>query len=400
MKLSRLILPLSILFALLWVIHRYVWIRLVRDAVWPAAWGHALTIAVVVLALLIPAVFLTMRSLSRTWALPLSWLAYTWMGLLFYLLLFTSLADMGKGLAALAGRLPQDPQDKIRLARQLSVSIAAAAGIFGLGGFLNVLRGFKVRRVRVPLAHWPDQAADFRIVQLSDVHVGPTIGRNMIENLVRKVNELDPELIVITGDLVDGTVEQLREHVDPLRKLSARHGVFFVTGNHEYYSGADEWIGHLAALGVRVLRNECVAIDGRFELAGVDDYTAAAVLPDHGQDIAKATAGRDPSRALVLLAHQPKAVSEALAHGVDLQISGHVHGGQIFPFNWLARLDQPLITGLHRVDSMWVYVSEGTGYWGPPMRVGTRCEISVIELVGGEAGGSKFKNRPSKRKPA
>jgi predicted MPP superfamily phosphohydrolase len=169
--------------------------------------------------------------------------------------------------------------------------------------------------------------------------------------------------------------------VEPLRELRARDGVFFVTGNHEYYSGADAWIAHLATLGIRVLRNERVPVHDAFDLAGVDDASAHRMLPHHGQDVARALAGRDPERAVVLLAHQPKALKDAVRADVDLQISGHVHGGQMVPFNWIVLLDQPFVAGLHRVERCWLYVSTGTGYWGPPMRVGPRAELTRIELV-------------------
>ena len=244
-----------------------------------------------------------------------------------------------------------------------------------------------MRRVRIPLAKLPKSASGYVIVQLSDVHVGPTLGREFVESIVRETNALAPDLIVITGDLVDGSVDQLREHVAALRDLKARDGVFFVTGNHEYYSGADAWIAHLGTLGVRVLRNERVDVRGLFDLAGVDDASSAGALPHHGQDVAKAAQGRDPSRALVLLAHQPKALKDALAAQVDLQLSGHVHGGQLVPFNWLVRLQQPLVAGLYLVEKTYVYVSTGTGYWGPPMRVGSGSELTRIELVGGTDAG-------------
>jgi hypothetical protein len=213
------------------------------------------------------------------------------------------------------------------------------------------------------------------------MHVGPTIGRAFVEDVVREANALVPDMIVITGDLVDGTVEQLRDLVAPLRDLRAPDGVFFVTGNHEYYSGADAWIAHLRTLGIRILRNERVAIRDLFDLAGVDDARSRGMAPGHGQDVPRALAGRDASRPVVLLAHQPKALKDAVPAGVDLQLSGHVHGGQMVPFNWLARLDQPVVAGLHRIEKTWVYVSTGTGYWGPPMRVGPGAEVTRIELV-------------------
>jgi predicted MPP superfamily phosphohydrolase len=303
------------------------------------------------------------------------------MGFALYLFLFTVISDAGRGIAAIARVLPADPDRRQVLARTLAATVGGLATLVGIGGLANVARGFVVRRVPVPLAKLPKSASGYVIVQMSDVHVGPTLGRHFIESIVRQTNALAPDMIVITGDLVDGTVEQLRDQVEPLRGLRAKDGVFFVTGNHEYYSGADEWIAHLRTLGVRVLRNERVAIGDAFDLAGVDDWSAGRMLEHHGQDIAAALSGRDPSRAVVLLAHQPKALNEATAHQVDLQLSGHVHGGQMVPFNWLARLDQPLIAGLHRVKDTWVYVSTGTGYWGPPMRVGSGAELTRIELV-------------------
>jgi predicted MPP superfamily phosphohydrolase len=250
-------------------------------------------------------------------------------------------------------------------------------------GAVNVARGFVVRRVRVPLGKLAPEHSGYSIVQLTDVHIGPTLGRDFLESVVRTANDLAPDMVVITGDLVDGSVEELGHLVAPLADLRAKDGVFFVTGNHEYYSGANEWIAHLRTLGIRVLRNERVPVRGAFELAGVDDASASRMLPGHGEDVTKAVDGRDATLPLVLLAHQPKTLHAARAAGVDLQISGHVHGGQMVPFNWLARLDQPVVSGLHLVETTWIYVSMGTGYWGPPMRVGSGAEVTRIELVAG-----------------
>jgi predicted MPP superfamily phosphohydrolase len=372
---------LVVLSALSWLVHRYLWARLVRDAAWPAPWGRALAIGVFTLAALVPITFLAMRWLPRAANAPLAWVAYTWMGFLLYLFLLTVLSDAGRGVAALLGALPKDPERRLFLARAVAAAIGATAGLIGLGGVVNVARGFDIRRVRIPMPRLPKQASGYSIVQMSDVHIGPTLGRDFMESVVRETNALAPDMIVITGDLVDGSVDQLRELVEPLRDLRAPDGVFFVTGNHEYYSGADEWIAHLRTLGVRVLRNERVAIRDAFDLAGVDDHSAGRMLAGHGQDVARAVAGRDPARAVVLLAHQPKALADALRADVDLQLSGHVHGGQLMPFNWLVRLDQPIVAGLHLVDKTWVYVSTGTGYWGPPMRVGSGAELTRIELV-------------------
>jgi predicted MPP superfamily phosphohydrolase len=385
MSAGRMAIALLVLSGLSWLTHRYVWARLVRDAGWPEPWSSALTWGLIALAALVPLSLAAVRLLPRGVNVPLAWVVYSWMGFALYLLLLALAADAVRGLAAVAGALPRDPERRQVLARAVAGVVGVASAFVGVGGVANVARGFDVRRITVPLTRLPRSASGYSIVQLTDVHVGPTIGRAFIEKVVAEANALAPDLIVITGDLVDGSVSDLQDHVEPLRELRARDGVYFVTGNHEYYSGADAWIAHLRSLGIRVLRNERVPIADAFDLAGVDDASAHRMLPGHGQDVAGALAGRDPSRAVVLLAHQPKAVKDASAARVDLQLSGHVHGGQLVPFNWLARLDQPFISGLHRVAETWVYVSSGTGYWGPPMRVGSRAEITRIELVSAPA---------------
>ena len=383
MSFPRILIALAILSAIVGLVHYYVWARLVRAPAWPVPWGRGLGLAFVALTVLVPLVFVTMQSLPRAVHGPLAWIAYSWMGLALYLFLFTLLSDVLRALGALAGALPSDPDRRTALARIVAGVVAGGAALVAGYGAANVATGFRVRKVRVPLAKLPQSASGYRIVQLTDIHVGPTIGRAFLESVVREANALAPDMVVITGDLVDGSVRELGHLVEPLRGLVARDGVFFVTGNHEHYSGADAWIAHLGTLGVRVLRNERVSIRDAFDLAGVDDASAARMLAHHGQDVPGATAGRDRSRALVLLAHQPKALPQAVAAGVDLQLSGHVHGGQVVPFNWLARLDQPFVHGLHRVADTWLYVSSGTGYWGPPMRVGTTAEVTHVELVAG-----------------
>lgn len=384
MTVGRLAFAIGILSAISWLTHRYVWARLVRDAAWPGGWGRGLTALIVTLAVLVPITFIAVQTMPRSVNAPLGWVVFTWLGFALYLLLLAALSDAGRGIAALAGLLPQDPDRRQMLSRAIAAAVAGTAAFVGIGGIANA-SGFDIRRVRVPLARLPRSASGYSIVQLTDVHVGPTIGREFIERIVAETNALAPDLIVITGDLVDGSVEHLREHVAPLRELKARDGVFFVTGNHEYYSGANEWIAHLTTLGIRVLRNERVPIGEAFDLAGVDDTSAHRMLEGHGQDVPRALAGRDPSRAVVLLAHQPKAFKDALRADVDLQLSGHVHAGQLVPFNWLVRLDQPFVQGLYVVGRSAIYVSTGTGYWGPPMRVGSRAEITRIELVASAA---------------
>jgi hypothetical protein len=338
-------------------------------------------VLIVTLAVLVPVTFIAVQTMPRSVNGPLGWVVFTWLGFALYLLLLAALSDAGRGIAALAGLLPQDPDRRQVLSRAIAAAVAGTAAFVGIGGLANA-SGFDIRRVRVPLARLPRSASGYSIVQLTDVHVGPTLGREFIERIVAETNALAPDLIVITGDLVDGSVEHLREHVAPLRDLKARDGVFFVTGNHEYYSGVDEWIAHLTTLGIRVLRNERVSIGGSdgFDLAGVDDWSGASFGHGHGPNLSRALEGRDRGRVLILLAHQPRQIYEAAHADVDLQLSGHTHGGQLFPFGLFVRLQQPYVSGFHMHEGTGIYVSNGTGYWGPPMRVGAPAEITHIEL--------------------
>jgi predicted MPP superfamily phosphohydrolase len=367
--------------------HRYVWARLVRDAELPAPWGRVVTASLVALFVVLMGGFVLFRALPRSVAAPVSWVGFTWLGVLFFLVLSLAVSDVARvatrAATARGDAEPADPDRRLAFARLFG----GGAALLGLGtsaaGMASALSRVEVRKVKVALERLAAAGDGYRIVQLSDVHIGPTIGRDFLGDVVARVNALAPDAIVITGDLVDGSVEELRAHVAPLAKLRAKDGVFFVTGNHEYYSGAEEWVTHLASIGLRVLRNEHVRLgeDRGLDLAGIDDASSRGLLPGHGPDLAKALAGRDPARTLVLLAHQPRGIHLAEELGVDLQLSGHTHGGQMFPWNFLVRLQQPFVAGLHKLERAQIYVSRGTGYWGPPMRVGAPAEITEIELV-------------------
>lgn len=359
--------------------HRYVWARLVRDAALPAPWNKIATGAIVVLFVLLMTSFVVVRALHRPFAAPLMWFVYSWLGLLFFLVMTLGLSDAAKAITLRVqgtGTI-DDPERRVAISRLF----AGGAALLGVGaataGVANVLAPVAVKRVRVELSKLKAAASGMKIVQLTDVHVGPTIGREYVERVVARVNDLDADVVVITGDLVDGSVEDLKEHVAPLAQMKNKHGIYFVTGNHEYYSGAEAWIAYLESIGIKVLRNEHVRIGGEdgFDLAGVDDPSSGT------QDLQKALAHRDPEIACVLLAHQPRGVHLAEELGVDLQLSGHTHGGQLFPWNYMVRLQQPFVEGLHKLQTAQIYVSSGTGYWGPPMRVGTSAEITEIHLV-------------------
>ncbi|MFF5231134.1 metallophosphoesterase [Dactylosporangium sp. NPDC000521] len=270
-----------------------------------------------------------------------------------------------------------DPSRRLLLGR----SLAATAGVLSVSavgiGTWQAKSAPQLKRVPIRLAKLPASMAGFKIALVSDIHLGPLLGRSHTERIVRIINSVDADIVAIVGDLVDGSVAELGPAAEPLQDLRSRQGSFFVTGNHEYFSGYQEWIDEVDSLGVRVLRNERLDIQG-IDLAGVNDVTGADV--QDGPDFTKALTGRDSSRPVVLLAHQPVQAHEAAKHGVDLQLSGHTHGGQMVPFNLLVGLEAPVVSGLGTVDGTQVYVTRGAGFWGPPVRFGAPPDISVIEL--------------------
>ncbi|MFI1222719.1 MULTISPECIES: metallophosphoesterase [unclassified Streptomyces] len=260
---------------------------------------------------------------------------------------------------------------------------AAAAGLATVGyGTYGVLRGPSVKRVTVPLAKLPRAAHGFRIAVVSDIHIGPILGRAHTRRIVDTINATSPDLVAVVGDLVDGSVADLGSAAEPLAALRARHGSFFVTGNHEYFSGAEAWVDHVRELGLIPLENARVEIEG-FDLAGVNDI--AGETEGQGPDFGRALGDRDRGRAAVLLAHQPVVIHDAVEHGVDLQLSGHTHGGQLWPGNLLAELANPTVAGLERYGDTQLFVSRGAGAWGPPVRVGAPSDITVVELASRQA---------------
>jgi uncharacterized protein len=255
-------------------------------------------------------------------------------------------------------------------------------------GFRNARRTASIVEVDVPIPGLPQALHGFTIAQSSDVHVGLTIRRRYLHGIVQAVNRLEADMVAVTGDLVDGPVSELGSQVAPLAELSSRHGTYFVTGNHDYYSGAHAWIVELRRLGICVLMNEHVVLrhgGSTLVVAGVADWSAHHFDPSHRSDPHAAIAGAPADAALrLLLAHQPRTATAAAAAGFDVQLSGHTHGGQFLPWTYFVRLQQPFTAGLHRLEALWVYVSRGTGYWGPPKRFGAPSEITRVRLVRGK----------------
>ncbi|WP_329503608.1 metallophosphoesterase [Streptomyces iakyrus] len=284
--------------------------------------------------------------------------------------------------AGAATLTPTGPSRRLFVSRVVAGAAAAAAvGTVGYGTY-GVLRGPKVKRVTVPLAKLPRAAHGYRIAVVSDVHLGPVLGRGFAQKVVDTINSTQPDLIAVVGDLVDGSVKDLGPAAAPLAQLRARHGSYFVTGNHEYFSGAEQWVEEVRRLGIDPLENARREMP-HFDLAGVNDV--AGEEEGQGPDFAKALGDRDTSRACVLLAHQPVQIHDAVEHGVDLQLSGHTHGGQLWPGNLIASGANPTLAGLDRYGDTQLYVSRGAGAWGPPTRVGAPSDITVIELASKQA---------------
>ncbi|MCX5012179.1 metallophosphoesterase [Streptomyces sp. NBC_00555] len=407
--------------ALLVLVHRWLWIRLVRDTTAPGGLPRRIGTTSSIALPLLSVAALTAGRAGAPFPLQqaVAWPGFLWLAVLLYLTLTMLVAEPIRALLLrrLAHQVPSEVADPPSGARQdgttttttvaapvtpatpsadeltrrrfVARTLGGAAAAVAVGTVANgaygahgVLRGPGVRRVQVPLAKLPRAAHGFRIAVVSDVHLGPILGRAHTQRIVDTVNRTQPDLIAIVGDLVDGNVHDLGPAAEPLRGLTARHGAFFVTGNHEYFSGAQQWVDHVRELGLTPLENARRPLP-YFDLAGVNDI--AGENEGHGPDFGAALGDRDRARTAVLLAHQPVVIHDAVKHGVDLQLSGHTHGGQLWPGNYLAELANPTVAGLERYGDTQLYVSRGAGAWGPPVRVGAPSDITVVELASYQA---------------
>jgi predicted MPP superfamily phosphohydrolase len=361
------------------LLHLYIGMRLLPAMSLGAAGTAVAVLLLAVSTLLVPTGLFATRLKRARWAEHLTWAGLLAMGFFSSLLVLTVLRDAALLALALFGA------DSADIERASAFGVPLLALFVTLVGFVNARRVAQVVDVEVPITGLPPAFHGYTIVQISDIHVGPTIKRGYLNAIVTKVNALRPDAIAITGDLVDGSVKRLGLHTAPLERLSARDGTFFVTGNHEYYSGADEWIGEMRRLGLTVLINQHVVREREGDalmIAGVPDFTAHHFDESHRSDPHAAAANApDNVRVRVLLAHQPRSAEAAADAGFDLQLSGHTHGGQFFPWNLFVPLQQPYTAGLNRLRELWVYTSRGTGYWGPPKRFGAPSEITRVRLV-------------------
>jgi len=411
------------------LIHFYLWKRLVRDPFRPGGLRRAGAVSAVLLAVLVPATLIGVRSGHLEW---LAWPGYLWLALMFYLFVTLVALEVPRLAISLwiratsksparaaaltpsaaqpatpatsaarttttvgadeptattsATRTAADREDpgtprgvdrRLVLARGTAIFAGlTAAGITGYG-VKTALGPPQLDRVQLPMAKLPRAMDGTRLAVVSDIHLGPLTGTHHAGRIVSLINSVNADIVCIVGDLVDGTVAELGRFAAPLADIKSRRGAYFVTGNHEYYSGYQEWVAEVARLGVRPLRNERLGLGG-LDLAGVNDI--GGVEFGDGPDLQRALGDRDAGRPVVLMAHQPVVAHDAASFGVDLQVSGHTHGGQMAPFNLLVPLQQPVVSGFGTVDGVPVYVTNGAGFWGPPVRVGAPPQVTVIEL--------------------
>jgi predicted MPP superfamily phosphohydrolase len=389
-----------ILGALFALMHWYLWKRLVKDTTRPGRLRRAATVATVLLALLVFATLTLGREVDPDLGQWFAWPGYVWFALLFYLFLVTLLLELPRlALRGWVRRRPleataatttspppapvADPSRRLFLARGAGLVAGVASASLVGSGMVSALGAPDLLRVKVPLRRLDPSLAGFRIAVVSDIHLSAMLRRTHTERIVRMINESSPDLVAIVGDLADGTVAELEDAAAPLADLAPREGSFFVTGNHEYFVDPDGWMRELERLGVHTLRNELTTITqgtASFDLAGVTDVNGRS--HDDAPDFDRALAGRSAGP-VVLMAHQPVQVSEAARRDVDLQLSGHTHGGQLYPFHHVVAAAQPSLAGLSKVDDTYLYVTRGAGFWGPPVRVGAPPDITLIELTTG-----------------
>ncbi|NIJ09886.1 hypothetical protein FHU38_000230 [Saccharomonospora amisosensis] len=375
---------------LLALVHLYLWKRLVIDTTRAGTTARRVGTAVLVaLALLMVAALALGTRLNPDIARWFTWPGYLWLAVFFYLLLALLVLELPRLVLlpwtrkrpASADASPGSVSRRVVLARgAAAVAGVTVAGLVGYGTTV-ALGPPTVTRVPITLRRLDPRAAGCRIALISDLHLGPILGRSFTERVVDLVNAERPDVVALAGDLVDGDVADLADAAAPLARLRSSYGTFYVTGNHEYYVGYRQWVEYVPSLGIRPLRNERVEIShngGVFDLAGINDATGYQ-WQDAG-DVGEAVAGRDPSRAVVLVAHQPVDVRHAVRHDVDLMLAGHTHGGQLSPFELIVNLQQGAVAGFYQVEDTKLYVTRGAGFWGPPVRVGAPPDVTIVEL--------------------
>ncbi len=370
-------------------IHYYLWLRLIRDTGLSGLYKDIGTYSLIAFTLSFPIALLADRILPLKYSFPLLWLSYLWLGVMMLLFFLLFSIDIIKIVIYIFQKLTMAGEEIANPERREFVSglIASAASTIVLIssgiGVKNYYSNAVVKKFNVSLKGLPEALKGFKIVQISDLHLGQMMTKKTLEQIVDQVNSLKPDLIAITGDLADGSTAKLLNEANPLKNLKAEKGIYFVTGNHEYYSGVENWTLAIEKMGIKVLNNENIKIrreDDYFYLAGVTDHEGKNFGQEHASDFKKALSGLENGKKKILLAHQPIAVQKASEYGTDLVLAGHTHGGQIWPFNYFVYLQQPYLKGFYDYNGTKLYVNQGTGCWGPPVRLGSKNEITQIIL--------------------
>lgn len=365
---------LTVLSSLMVGLHWYLGARLIRDTGMPEPYA---TIAWVLVWLFFGSIFagfLGGRLFPRPAAKIFQWLGFVWMGAFGLLLVTTSLSDLALFIVSKFTALDASWQS-LRAFGVLGVVVPALAWGF------YVSRRPVTRRVEVDIPGLDPSLDGFRIVQITDVHIGETLGRDFARQVADHVNSLKPDIVAVTGDMIDGSVARLHEEVAPLGEMRGKYGVYYVTGNHEYYHGGASWEAEGRKLGFTVLHNEHrVIADGKLVIGGVTDVEGARFSEAHAPRVDVAFAQAPAGVPRILLAHQPRFAKYAKDASISLMLSGHTHGGQIFPFMVFVRLQQPVVRGFEKIHGVPTYTSNGTGYWGPPFRIGPRGEVTELIL--------------------
>lgn len=376
-----------VVFALLLALITY-WIhrRTVRATSLPRPWSIVVDGLLVVLWVLAVIGIATGRVLDPTTFRPAAWLGLTWLATVLYLSLGLLVVAAVSLLWRIALRFaPSEAGRRGRLrAVRISTAAVAVAAIVATGYGVTEAGAPRLTQTRIVAPGLPAEFDGVRVALISDLHVGPARGARFTAHVVDLVSGENPDLVVIAGDLTDGTVAEIGGDLAPLARLHAPLGVFGVSGNHEFYSeDGGRWLDEWERLGVTTLRNQRVAVNrggAGIDIVGIHDYSAPK---PYEPDLVSALAGSDPNRFQLLLAHEPRQALQAADLGVDLQLSGHTHGGQIWPIRYLVPLQQPSVEGLDTIGATTLYTTRGAGAWGPPVRVGAPPEVSILELVRG-----------------
>ena len=373
----------------LWLMHGYVAWRIIPILGISSSQTILAYTAVFILSLLpILPIILRMGGNESKLIDKFSFVGYTSLGF-FTLSFFIFVAkDLVFQLIALLGHIinednPFDNSKRDFIKKSINISMITLAGSATVYGFYSARKGPFIIKHDIYIKKLPDAFENFSIVQISDLHVGPTIKRPYVEDVLEKISRLNPDLIAVTGDLVDGSVKYLKSELQPLKDMIAPYGTFFVTGNHEYYSGVDQWLDETDRLGMKNLinSNELISKAGdQIAIAGITDLRAHQIKPAHRSDPELALRSVPEDITKIVLAHQPNSIHSVHETGADLQLSGHTHGGQFWPFTYPVKMTHPYIAGLHDHQGTQIYVNRGTGYWGPPLRIGVPAEITLIRL--------------------